>query len=312
MLTLRRVTADIPRWLQLSFLVWTLCASFACADEVSLKAIVPAPIVIPSSNDWLDISPFNVVKLILNREGNDGPWSSFTIEIGTPAQSINVLISTASYQTWGVDPAGCTATDPTTCGSDRGRFFNNSASASWDPNRSDASTTIYVLDLESDLGFSGKGRYGFDNVTLGYPGSGGPTLVNQTVASIATKEFYMGIFGVKPQASNFTSLTDSIPSFMQNLRARSMIPSLSWAYTAGNQYREQMRQKSMPKKYADKIRIEWSLWKSGAGWIRHCEIQTQQHLHQERKQVDAFLRKTVNSFLLMAGIRRLDERRPLA
>ena len=92
------------------------------------------------------------MKLILNREGNDGPWSSFTIEIGTPAQSINVLISTASYQTWGVDPAGCTATDPTTCGSDRGRFYNNSASASWDPNRSDASTTIYVLDLEIRFG----------------------------------------------------------------------------------------------------------------------------------------------------------------
>jgi hypothetical protein len=175
----------------------------------------------------------------LLREGNDGPWSSFTIEIGTPAQSINVLVSTASYQTWGVDPAGCTSNDPSDCATLRGRFYNNSASTSWDPNTSNITTTIYDLDLESDLGYSGKGRYGYDNITLGYLGGGGPTLANQTVASIATKEFYMGVFGVKPQASNFTSLTDPIPSFMQNLRTQSIIPSLSWAYTAGNQYREQ-------------------------------------------------------------------------
>jgi hypothetical protein len=175
----------------------------------------------------------------LLREGNDGPWSSFTIEIGTPAQSINVLVSTASYQTWGVDPAGCTSNDPSDCATLRGRFYNNSASTSWDPNTSNITTTIYDLDLESDLGYSGKGRYGFDNITLGYLGGGGPTLANQTVASIATKDFYMGVFGLKPQASNFTSLTDPIPSFMQNLRTQSIIPSLTWAYTAGNQYREQ-------------------------------------------------------------------------
>jgi hypothetical protein len=212
----------------------------------------------------------------LLREGNDGPWSSFTIEIGTPAQSINVLVSTASYQTWGVDPAGCTSNDPSDCATLRGRFYNNSASTSWDPNTSNITTTIYDLDLESDLGYSGKGRYGFDNITLGYLGGGGPTLANQTVASIATKDFYMGVFGLKPQASNFTSLTDPIPSFMQNLRTQSIIPSLTWAYTAGNQYREQKGINYVIKrKVADEFRIEWSLWKFGIRRIRRLEIQTE-------------------------------------
>jgi hypothetical protein len=199
------------------------------------------------------------------REGNDGPWSSFTIEIGTPAQSINVLISTASYQTWGVDPAGCTSTDPSTCPTSRGRFYNNSASTSWEPNEANITTDIYDLELESNLGYSGKGRYGFDDITLGYLGGSGPTLANQTVASIAAKDFYMGIFGVKPQASNFTSLTDPVPSFMQNLRAQSTIPSLSWAYTAGNQYRKQLLLGM--KDVADIFRLERSLWKSGIGWL---------------------------------------------
>jgi hypothetical protein len=95
------------------------------------------------------------------------------------------------------------------------------------------------------LGYSGKGRYGFDNITLGYIGSGGPTLANQTVATIATKDFFLGLFGLKPQASNFTNLNNPIPSFMQNLRSQSIIPSMSWAYTAGNQYREQSSPKMM-------------------------------------------------------------------
>lgn len=187
----------------------------------------------------------------MSREGNDGPWSSFTIEIGTPAQSVNVFISTASYQTWGVDPEGCTSSDPTDCSTERGRFFNYSASMSWVPNTSNITTTIYDLDLESDLGYTGKGRYGFDNITLGYVGGGGPTLANQTVASIATKEFFLGEFGLKPQASNFTSLTDPIPSFMQNLRSQDMIPSVSWAYTAGNKYRKKGVQTRMQKVRAD-------------------------------------------------------------
>jgi Eukaryotic aspartyl protease len=235
-----RQIGGLHRWLQLPLLIWTWCAVFALADQEASRTIVPAPIVVPASNDWWE-SPyqFHNVRLTTSREGNDGPWSSFTIEIGTPAQSVNVLISTASYQTWGVDPAGCTSADPSDCSTLRGRFYNNSASTSWEANTSNITTTIYDLELEADLGYSGKGRYGFDDIMLGFPGGGGPTLANQTVASIATKEFYMGVFGVKPQASNFTSLTDPIPSFMQNLRTQSMIPSLSWAYTAGNPYRMQ-------------------------------------------------------------------------
>jgi hypothetical protein len=180
-----------------------------------------------------------MTRLKLSREGNDGPWSTFTIQVGTPAQSVNVFVSTASYQTWVVDPEGCTSTDPSDCSTQRGRFFNYSSSTSWLPNTANITTTIYPLELESGLGYTGNGRYGFDTITLGLPGTGGPSLENQTIASIATKEFYMGVFGLKPQASNFTTLTDPIPSFLQNLKNQSMIPSNSWGYTAGNQYRKQ-------------------------------------------------------------------------
>ena len=50
---------------------------------------LPAPIVIPASQDF---------------DGNDGPWSSFALRLGTPAQTVKVMISTAGSQTWVVLP----------------------------------------------------------------------------------------------------------------------------------------------------------------------------------------------------------------
>lgn len=82
------------------------------------------------------------------------------------------------------------------------------------------------------------GRYGFDNITLGYIGDNGPSLLNQTVAAISTTDFWLGVFGINPRPSNFTSYNDPINSFMWNLKNGNMIPSTSWAHTAGNQYRE--------------------------------------------------------------------------
>ncbi|KAJ5461729.1 uncharacterized protein N7458_003281 [Penicillium daleae] len=47
-----------------------------------------------------------------------------------------------------------------------------------------------------------------------------------------------GIFGLNPQPVNFTSLGNfSSPSFLTTLKNQGKIPSLSWSYTAGAQYR---------------------------------------------------------------------------
>jgi hypothetical protein len=150
---------------------------------------------------------------------------------------VRVLISTAATQTWVVLPQGCTTSDPSNCETSRGEFFLVNESSTWQPNIADLNNSIYNLGLEGSLGYTGNGLYGFDDVVLGWPGSGGPTLKNQTVAGIATKEFYMGVFGLHPGTSNFTGWNDPIPSYMQNLRDQSLIPSISWSYTAGNQYR---------------------------------------------------------------------------
>jgi hypothetical protein len=59
------------------------------------------------------------------------------------------------------------------------------------------------------------------------------------VAGIATKEFFMGVFGLTPRPSNFTSFNEPIPSYLENLRNQSLVPSTSWGYPAGNQYHKE-------------------------------------------------------------------------
>ncbi len=182
---------------------------------------IPAPIAIPASQDFI---------------GNDGPWSSFTLQVGTPAQDVEVLVSTAGYQTWVVVPEGCTSSDPPNCADLRGNEFAPSQSSSWKQNNVTANGT-FTLGIEANLGYTGNGEFGYDIVALGWQGSGGPSLEEQIVAGIATPEFYLGLFGLNPRPTNFTNFNDPVPSYMSTLKQKSMIPSLSWSYTAGNQYR---------------------------------------------------------------------------
>jgi hypothetical protein len=72
---------------------------------------------------------------------------------------------------------------------------------------------------------------------LGYVGSGSPTLINTTVTWINTFDFWIGEFGLNPRPTNFTSLNDNSPSYLSLLYESDSIPSLTYGYTAGAQYR---------------------------------------------------------------------------
>jgi hypothetical protein len=180
---------------------------------------VPAPISFTPAQNW---------------EGIDGQWNTFVLRVGTPEQTVRVVISTASQQTWVVDPRGCPDDTPTnnTCGESRGTTFNLETSKSWKPQG------LYDLWIESNLGLTGNAEYGFDTVGLGYPGEGGVTLQNQVTGALATPLFNFGHFGINPKPTNFTNFTSQSPSFMSTLKEQNHIPSVSWGYTAGVPYRE--------------------------------------------------------------------------
>lgn len=126
-------------------------------------------------------------------------------------------------------PEGCTDSDPDNCLDSRGVAFEKNESSTW----SDKGLYEMPLYEESRLGYRGNANFGFDNVTLGWPGEGLPSLPNHLIAGFATKDVYLGQIGLNPRPLNFTSFEDPHTSLLQALRDAAQIPSLSWAYTAG-------------------------------------------------------------------------------
>lgn len=172
--------------------------------------------------------------LILSyRDGDDGLWSSFPLRVGSTAQIVRVLISTAGQATWVATPDGCNS-GPPNCAQARGGLFNLTTSDTWEPKGN------HSLGLEANLGYGDVGgMFGLDSLALGLSNStGGPSLSHQVVAGLITYDFYVGVFGLGNQPTNITNFDDSYPSFLTSLKTQNLIPSLSWSYTAGAYYRE--------------------------------------------------------------------------
>ncbi|CAK7212879.1 hypothetical protein SCUCBS95973_001610 [Sporothrix curviconia] len=184
-------------------------------------------------------------------EGNDGPWSSFFLRVGTPQQYVRALVSTVSPETLVVSSGvGCSsaafrtaqgqADVPSDCPSSRGLLFQANASSTW------LDEGLYGINdgrvgLEANLGYTQAAEFGLETLGTGLlsGSSGGPALPNQTVAIIGTASpFYLGILGLGTQPVNFTTLGNvSAPSYFTSLKTQGYIPSLSWSYTAGAIYR---------------------------------------------------------------------------
>ena len=190
------------------------------------KTTMPAPFVFAPSQAW---------------DGNDGSWSTFTIRVGTPEQNFRVLPSTMGNEIFIPVTEGCIESDPLDCGSLRGVYpFEGEASSGFQPTKSSSweMIALYNLALETELNYTGNGMYGYDTVGLQIQNSGGLTLKKQVIAGIATKDFYLGLFGLSPKPSNFSDFDHPQPSYMRTLKDQNMIPSLSYADTAGASYRK--------------------------------------------------------------------------
>ncbi|KAI4248263.1 MAG: hypothetical protein L6R42_009341 [Xanthoria sp. 1 TBL-2021] len=164
-------------------------------------------------------------------EGDDGEWSTFDLRVGTPEQTVRVLPSTAGSATWLVTPGGC---DPpsSTCSEARAGIFNQNQSSTW------KDLGLFTLGLEENLGRNDSGAFGLDTISLGLSNAtGGPTLDSQVIAGIETERWYTAVFGLQQQPMNLTDFSQPQQSCLSALRARNLIPSLSWAYTAGARYR---------------------------------------------------------------------------
>ena len=202
-----------------------LPAFLALAIQVHSRALpaleeratnLPVPISFTSAQNW---------------EGIDGQWNTFALRVGTAPQVVRVMVSTASQETWVIDPRACLyEADKDTCGEARGGIFYRNTSSTW------AEQGLYDAWLEKNLNYTGNAMFGYDTVGLGYAGERGPTLKHQIVGAEAAEDFWFGHFGLHPKSTNFTDLAQNVPSYMSSLKAQNLIPSISWGYTAGAPY----------------------------------------------------------------------------
>ncbi|KAH7112954.1 aspartic peptidase domain-containing protein, partial [Dendryphion nanum] len=183
----------------------------------------PRPFSFASSQTW---------------SGNDGSWSTFVMRIGTPEQNFHVLPSTSGHETFIPFPEGCLSTDPENCGILRGTFPESQKQGfAYNESKTWSLIGIYSTDLREDLGYEANGMYGRETVGLQVQNSGGVTLEKQIVGGLASKDFFLGMFGLGIKPSNFTDFNYPQSSFISNLKDQNIIPSLSFAYNAGASYR---------------------------------------------------------------------------
>lgn len=130
-------------------------------------------------------------------------------------------------------PQGCQASDNFgDCADSRGYIFYTNESSTWDYKG------LYSLWIEQNLDYAGNAYFGFDTVGLGGIGEGGPTVKNMTVGQFAVEDFWLGVLGLNPKPTNWSSFLDWSPSYMTTLKEENLIPSVSFGYTAGAPYRK--------------------------------------------------------------------------
>ncbi|KAF8851774.1 hypothetical protein BDZ45DRAFT_707718 [Acephala macrosclerotiorum] len=162
-------------------------------------ATVPAPIVVSPSQYF---------------EGIGGPWPSFELRVGTLAQNVRFFLGSSSTSTVGSD-----------CVNVKGGIFTPNSSTTWD------SINMYGLEFEQNLGYTNSAEFGLEIVGLGYQGSGAPT-VNKSVVAGAGTNFWIGLLGLNPRPTNFTSFDEPQASLMTLLRTQS-----NTKFIAGAPYR---------------------------------------------------------------------------
>ncbi|KAI8276393.1 hypothetical protein K4K56_001130 [Colletotrichum sp. SAR 10_98] len=187
-------------------LVATVLVGIVCAQSPSAVALTP-------SNDWY---------------GVDGNWSTVKFQVGTPRQSVNVLVSTSLSEFWVVGAGGCLAKEPL-CNSARGNVFTVTDSKSWDP------LGGWQLGLDY-LGYGGNGDYGLDTLSTTTLAGDAISMDNIITASINSTDYYLGFLGLGITKGSFGNEIAESP-LTQAVKTYGWIPSYSYGYTAGACYK---------------------------------------------------------------------------
>ncbi|KAM0282681.1 hypothetical protein ACHAQH_002878 [Verticillium albo-atrum] len=178
----------------------------------AISASGPSAVALTPSPEWYGI---------------DGNWSTLSFQVGHPAESVNVLVSTSLSEFWVVQSGGCYDREPL-CVNARGNVFNPAGSSSWD------ALGGWQLGLDY-LQNEGNGDYGLDTV-VGKTLNGDGLLMDRTiVAAINTTDYYNGYIGLGITQGRFGDQIAESP-LTQAVKEYGRVPSYSYGYTAGASY----------------------------------------------------------------------------
>ncbi|KAF9881858.1 eukaryotic aspartyl protease [Colletotrichum karsti] len=178
-----------------------------------VRAQNPTAVALTPSSDWYGI---------------DGNWSTVKFQLGTPKQSVNVLVSTSLSEFWVVGSGGCIAKEPL-CNAARGNVFTVADSKSWDP------LGGWQLGLDY-LGYGGNGDYGLDSLSTTTMAGDAISMDNIITASINSTDYYLGFLGLGITKGSFGNEIAESP-LTQAVKTYGWIPSYSYGYTAGAYYK---------------------------------------------------------------------------
>lgn len=171
-------------------------------------------------------------------KGNDGTWSTFYVNISTPAQSIQVFPATSQSEIAVVLAQGCSSfPDLATCPALRGQLFDPATDGSWVPFQAANGDFFFQMPFLSEQtlpNYDASCEVGNDTLTLDWNGKSAPTapLQNQSIVGYAASNPWIGMLGLSGRPTAITSSTDTHLSPLQTLQQNGNIKGLSWGYTA--------------------------------------------------------------------------------
>lgn len=180
--------------------------------------------------------------------GNDGPWSTFSIRVGSPPQSLEVLPASSATLSLVVLEQGCSESDPANCRTLRGNVLDTGNLSTWEPLVSDSGErylSVLLPAQQAVLNEQIASEMAINSISLdvwGGDSANSVFLKHQLLAGYAVKTPFIGLLGLSGRETYPVRANESYESPLQTLKNTGTISGLTWAYTAGAQYK-------VPKSY---------------------------------------------------------------
>lgn len=212
--------------------------------------------------------------------GNDGNWVTYSIQVGNPPKSFNVLPSTVLPDTWTINTGVCsslTGNALTNCQANRGFLFSPSMSSTWEY-LFDNSSLAFSLGIEGGYGWNPRdgGSFGHDTLILTSE-KGSIPVSGSVIGSMNTNATATGFLGLASKqvtlTNPYTNETSITNSTLQILRDTGVIPSMSFSYSAGAIYSKSSALICYTKK-TDFLKRQ-NNWIVDTGRIRFCQLRSE-------------------------------------